>query len=70
MSAALRMLLGVVGLLASGLLLRAATFRLMRGVAMLFGAAVALVGSVVLIGSVVWGGVQRWRRRRRERPPA
>ena len=70
MGAALRIALGVVALLASGLLLRAAVLRPVRGVAMLFGASIALVIGAFLLGSVAWGLVQRWRRRRREQPPA
>ena len=67
MSSALRVVLGVVALLASALLLRGASQRLMRGVAMLFAASIALVGGAFLVGSVVWGLVQRRRRLRRER---
>ena len=68
MSAALRTALGVVALLASGLLLRAAGQRLLRGVAMLFGASIALVTGAFLLGSVAWALVRRWRERRREQP--
>jgi len=64
-SAVLRVVLGVVALVASGLLLRGASQRLMRGTAMLFGASIALVSGAFLVGSVVWGLVQRRRERHR-----
>lgn len=64
MSAVLRSVVGVLALVASGLLLRAAMMRLLRGVAMLFGASIALITGALLLGSVVWALVQRWRRRR------
>ena len=70
MSAALRIALGVVALLASGLPLRASAQRLMHGVAMLFGASIALVTGAFLLGSVTWALVRRWREGRREQPPA
>ena len=68
MSAVLRSVIGVLALVASGLLLRAAMMRLLRGVATFFGASVALFTGALLLGSVAWTLVRRWRRRRRDGP--
>ena len=68
MSVFLRSVGGVLALAASGLLLRAAIVRLIRGVAMLVGASIVLVTGALLLGSVAWALMQRWRLRRREGP--
>ena len=65
----IRVLLGLASLVAAALLLNVAIQRLMNGLALLFGGALALAAGLLLVGSAVWSFVRR-RRERRKQPAA
>lgn len=65
----IRVLLGLASLVAAALLLNVAIQRLMNGLALLFGGALALAAGMLLVGSAVWSFVRR-RRERRKQPAA
>ncbi len=62
----IRVLLGLASLVAAALLLNVALQRLMNGLALLFGGALALAVGILLVGSAVWSFVRRRRERRKE----
>jgi riboflavin transporter FmnP len=66
----LRFVFGAVALVCSGLLIKSAVQRLIRGAAAMFAGAVALAVAVLLLGSTVWTAVRRWRGSRRSRSQA
>ena len=65
----IRVLLGLASLVAAALLLNVAIQRLMNGLALLFGGALARAAGMLLVGSAVWSFVRR-RRERRKQPAA
>jgi len=60
----IRVLLGLGSLVAAALLLNAAFQRLMSGLALLFGGALALATGGLLVGSAIWSLARRLRRKR------
>lgn len=62
----IRVLVGLASLVAAALLLNVALQRLMNGLALLFGGALALAVGILLVGSAVWSFVRRRRERRKE----
>lgn len=67
----IRVLLGLLSLAAAALLLNVAVQRLMTGLALLFGGAIAFAAGALLVGSAAWAFVRRRRdRRSRGQEPA
>ena len=62
----IRVLVGLASLVAAALLLNVALQRLMNGLALLFGGALALAVGILLVGSAVWSFVRRRRERRKK----